>query len=165
MSRSVSDILRVSAVRKTEHMIDIAGHDIALVLVRVLSGLLAGLYVAFAIAVMPALHRLPDDVFVAVTRRINEVIVNPAFMLLFLGAPLLALVLLRWHHGPLGVVSAVAAVAAFVITVSINVPLNDALAADGVRSAFETKWVAWHAVRTVACIVAFGATLLLTSAG
>ncbi|MGJ9421201.1 DUF1772 domain-containing protein [Aeromicrobium sp. CF3.5] len=146
-------------------MIDIAAQDIALVLARALSGLLAGLYVAFAVAVMPALHRLPDDVFVATMRRINEVIVNPAFMLLFLGAPLLAVVLLRWHHGPLGVVSAVAGVAAFVITVAVNVPLNDALAADGLRSPFEARWVAWHAMRTVACIVAFGATLLLTSAG
>ncbi len=146
-------------------MIDLAAHDIALLLARLLSGLLAGLYLAFAIAVMPALHGLPDDVFVAVMTRINEVIVNPAFLLLFFGAPVLALVLLRWHHGPLGWVAALAAVAAILITVALNVPLNDALAAEGVRSAFETRWVIWNAFRTAACLVAFAATVLLPTAG
>ena len=31
---------------------------------RVLNGLLAGAYLAFAVAVMPALHRVPDETFV-----------------------------------------------------------------------------------------------------
>lgn len=65
MARSATDILRVFDAGEAGHMIDIAAQDVALVLARALSGLLAGLYVAFAVAVMPALHRLPADVFVA----------------------------------------------------------------------------------------------------
>ncbi len=74
-------------------MIDLVPHDLVLALTRLLSGLLAGLYLAFSIAVMPALTRLPDDLFVLAMTRINTVIVNPAFLLLFLGAPILSVVL------------------------------------------------------------------------
>ncbi|XBB68214.1 anthrone oxygenase family protein [Nocardioides sp. WV_118_6] len=122
---------------------------------RVLNGLLAGVYVAFLVAVMPALHGLPDDVFARVMNRINEVIVNPAFLLLFLGAPLLAGVLLVWERGPLAIAAAVCAVAALGITFAANLPLNDALAAGGSRQAYETPWLVWHSVRTLAATAAF----------
>lgn len=129
---------------------------------RVLNGLLAGVYAAFLLAVMPALHGLPDDVFARVMNRINEVIVNPAFLLLFLGAPLLAGVLLVWERGPLAIAAAVCALAALVITFAANLPLNDALAAGGSRQAYETPWLVWHTVRTLA---ATGAFVLLGLAG
>lgn len=122
---------------------------------RVLNGLLAGVYAAFLLAVMPALHGLPDDVFARVMNRINEVIVNPAFLLLFLGAPLLAGVVLVWHRGPLAIAALVCALAALVITFAANLPLNDALAAGGSRQAYETPWLVWHAVRTFAATGAF----------
>lgn len=122
---------------------------------RVLNGLLAGVYVAFLVAVMPALHGLPDDVFARVMNRINEVIVNPAFLLLFLGAPLLAGVLLVWERGPLAIAAAVCAVAALAITFAANLPLNDALAAGGSRQAYEAPWLVWHSVRTLAATAAF----------
>ena len=44
---------------------------------RTLNGLLAGVYLAFVVAVMPTLGGLPDDTFVRVMTRTNEVIVNP----------------------------------------------------------------------------------------
>lgn len=57
--------------------------------------------------------------------------------------------------------------AAFVITMAVHEPLNGVLRAAGdpdrianlaaVRDAFhETRWVAWHIVRTVATTAAFG---------
>lgn len=122
---------------------------------RVLNGLLAGVYAAFLLAVMPALHGLPDDVFARVMNRINEVIVNPVFLLLFLGAPLLAGVVLVWHRSPFAIAAAVCAVAALVITFAANLPLNDALAAGGSRQAYETPWLVWHSVRTFAATGAF----------
>lgn len=117
---------------------------------RVLSGLLAGLYLAFAVAVMPALRSLSDEVFVATMSRINEVIVNPAFVLVFLGAPVTAGALLLIDQDPLLIAAAISAVVALLVTVLGNVPLNDRLAAGGSRREFEAPWVAWHAVRTVA---------------
>ncbi|MBO9524425.1 MAG: DUF1772 domain-containing protein [Nocardioidaceae bacterium] len=129
---------------------------------RILNGLLAGVYVAFLVAVMPALHALPDDVFAKVMNRINEVIVNPAFLLLFLGAPVLAAVLLAWNRGPLAVAAALCALAALVITFAANLPLNDALAAGGSREDYETPWLVWHSLRTA---TATGAFVLLAVTG
>ena len=54
--------------------------DVLLAGGQALNGLLAGVYLAFVVAVMPALHGLPDDTFVRVMNRINVVIVNPAFL-------------------------------------------------------------------------------------
>jgi uncharacterized membrane protein len=82
--------------------------DVILAGGQALNGLLAGIYLAFVVAVMPALHGLPDDTFRHVMNRINVVIVNPAF-LTFLGAPVLAVILaavqrgyetpwVRWHY-------------------------------------------------------------------
>ncbi len=66
--------------------------------------------------------------------RINVVIVNPAFLTLFLGAPVLAVILAAVRRDPLTIAAAVAAVVAIVITFAVNVPLNDALADGGTRN-------------------------------
>jgi uncharacterized membrane protein len=129
--------------------------EVLLVGGRVLNGLLAGIYLAFVVAVMPSLHGLPDDTFVRVMTRINIVIVNPVFLTLFLGAPALAVLLAAVRRDPLTVAAGVAAVIAVVITVAVNVPLNDALAEGGSRGAFESPWALWHYVRTAAAATAF----------
>ena len=121
------------------------------------TGLLAGTYLAFAVAVMPALRQLDDTTFVEVMRRINVVIVNPVFLALFLGSPLL--VALAAALGPQRgwwLVAAGAAVATLLLTVAVNVPLNDRLAATtdpaAARRAFESTWNLAHLVRTgLAC--------------
>lgn len=129
--------------------------DVVLVVGRVLNGLLAGIYVGFLVAVMPALHGLPDDVFVRVMNRINVVIVNPFFLVLFLGAPVLAAASVWWHRSPVAVGALVAAVVAVLLTAFANIPLNDTLAATGDRGAFETPWLIWHALRTTSAVAAF----------
>lgn len=124
----------------------------------VLLALQAGLYFAFATGVMPGLARTDDGTFVSVMTRINVVIVNPLFLLTFVGAPLLAVVVavLGGGHRGLLVAAAVLAVATVVITAAVNVPLNDALAAHGAgadalaeaRRAFEHPWVVANIART-----------------
>src|SRR6476660_6685482 len=56
----------------------------------VAAGLQAGTYYTWASGVMPGLARGDDRSFVATMQNMNVAIVNPAFMLSFLGAPLLA---------------------------------------------------------------------------
>jgi len=124
--------------------------EIVIVAARTTNGLLAGVYFCFAVAIMPALHRLPDDVYVRVFTQIDDVIVNPFFMIAFLGAPLTALLVLKWDHGPLAIAAAGAALIALVVTVVGNIPLNNALADGGSRAAFETPWLIWHGIRTAA---------------
>jgi uncharacterized membrane protein len=46
------------------------------------------------------------------------------------------------------------------ITGAVNVPLNNALAANRDRRAFEARWVRFNHVRTVASVLAFAAALV-----
>jgi uncharacterized membrane protein len=137
----------------------------------VATGLIAGAFYVFACAVMPALARSDDRVYVQVMRDINEVIQNPVFFLSFLGGPLLTAVAAwqargrahrRWVWAALA-----ASVLAFLVTVVFNVPLNDDLARTGepgaLREEFEDPWVAWNVVRAVLLTVATG--LLVKATG
>ncbi|MEU4086335.1 anthrone oxygenase family protein [Streptomyces aureus] len=141
----------------------------------VATGLVAGVFYIFACAVMPALARSGDRVFIEVMQNINEVIQNPVFFLGFFGALVLT-ALAAWQSrgtpGSRWVLAAFAAYAlVFLITVTVSVPLNDALANAGapariadpaaVRDRFEDPWVAWNIVRAVLSTLA---TALLTRA-
>jgi uncharacterized membrane protein len=140
----------------------------------VLSALLAGFYLAFGVVIMPSLARLPDRVLVSVMQTVNRVIVRPAFVVLFLGAPgvaVVALVLALVAGAPVLaiLVGAVLQVASIVTTVAVNIPLNTALdradpddASDIVRAreAFERPWGRAHLVRTVFTTVGAVALLL-----
>ena len=143
---------------------------LVLLAATVTTGLLAGLYYSYAISVMPALGRSDDRVLVDVMQRINVVIVNPWFMVSFLGAPLLtvaaAVVLGRdalWWV----VAAAVCNIVATVVTFAFNIPLNDRLDAAGdptriadlagVRDSFYGAWVRWNIVRMLLHTAAFGA--------
>ena len=55
-------------------------------------GLLAGLFYAFDVAVMPGLTGADDGTLVDAMQQMNDAIENPAFFLTFLGAPVLAVV-------------------------------------------------------------------------
>jgi len=147
------------------------------------TGLGAGVYYTYQISVTRALAEVDDDAYVAAFQSINRTIVNPWFVSVFLGAPVLAGVALALHWGadrPL--VAAIAAglvlqVASVAITVAGNIPLNEALDREGVvtgaaataaRTAFEASWNRLHLARTVAAVgsfVAFGVASVLTSRG
>jgi uncharacterized membrane protein len=132
----------------------------------VTTGLLAGLYFAYACSVMPGLGRTDDATFTAAMTNINDAIVNPVFMLAFAGAPLLTAVL-AWQRGGIRgdrrvLAALVLHVVAFGLTSAVSVPLNDELARTGDRDAFENAWVAWNIVRTVAVT---GALTCLAVAG
>jgi uncharacterized membrane protein len=127
-------------------------------------GLIAGVFYIFACAVMPALARSDDRVYVEVMRNINEVIQNPVFMLSFLGALLLTGVSawqLRGTRYRWWIWTALAAYAlAFLITVAFNIPLNNDLTStddpSALRDAFENPWVTWNVVRAVLSTTALG---------
>ncbi|MCX6406307.1 MAG: DUF1772 domain-containing protein [Propionibacteriales bacterium] len=129
------------------------------------TGLVAGLFAAFAYAVSPGLRRVDDDAFVQTMRAVNAAILNPVFGLLFAGG-LVAVVaagVLTWSSEarPWVVAGAVLYAATVLVTLAANVPLNDALAVgDGspahLRSAFEDAWTRWNLVRTATGTAAFG---------
>jgi len=141
-------------------------------------GMMAGVYAAFAVAVMPGLAGAADRTFVEAMQRINVAILNGWFLICFLGglvfsALALALSLGAFPSGaaersavPLMVAGLVLYTATLAITFIVNVPLNNALVAAGapdairdigaVRTAFETRWVVFNVARAVVGTVAFG---------
>jgi len=140
------------------------------------AGLMAGLFTAFAYSVMPGLGRSSDRTFVEAMQGINKAIVNPLFMLLFMGSiPLIGLaVFLAWRGQTRSALPWLGAalilyIVAFVVTSGVNVPLNDTLAGAGdpgrirhlgaVRGDFEGRWVTWNVVRALLHTASFGCLL------
>jgi uncharacterized membrane protein len=134
-------------------------------------GLAAGVFALFAHTIMPGLHRTDDRTFVGAFQSIDRTIVNPWFMgSAFLGALVLTSAAAVSNRGTPAMGWIVAALVlyliAFVITIAVNVPLNDALKAAGdpgvidvarAREQFhESRWVAWNLVRVATSVPAFG---------
>jgi uncharacterized membrane protein len=136
-------------------------------------GLLAGLFYAFTVSIMPGLARTDGRTFVDTMQQINVAILNPWFSLSFLGAPVLTIVAAALHLRagwrtalPWIAAALVLYGVAFVITAGVHIPLNNALAAAGppdriadltqVRDRFEASWVRWNIARAVASTAAFG---------
>ncbi|HWI22231.1 MAG TPA: anthrone oxygenase family protein [Baekduia sp.] len=136
------------------------------------SGLAAGFFLAFSACVMKALAQLPAAQAVAAMQRINVVVINPFIMLTLFGtglasAALLIVAIADWDssYGPyLVAAAAVYLVTSVVVTMTANVPRNDALerldpasaqAADSWPT-YLREWTAWNHVRTVGPLVASG---------
>ncbi|HZD71596.1 MAG TPA: anthrone oxygenase family protein [Actinomycetes bacterium] len=136
-------------------------------------GLMAGLFYVFAHAIMPGLGRSDDRTFVGAYQAIDKAIVNPWFLASFLGALVLTVLAAVLHLGgdgrtvlPWTAAALVLYVVAIVITVRINIPLNNRIQAAGapdriadlatVREQFEARWVRWNIARGAATTAALG---------
>jgi uncharacterized membrane protein len=137
-------------------------------------GLMAGIFSVFAHAIMPGLGRTDDRTFVGAFQSIDKAIINPWFMPAFMGALVLtglaALLRLFGDRGavlPWLVAAFVLYLAVVVITMGVNVPLNDALQQAGspdeiadlaaAREQFdEPRWARWNVIRALASTAAFG---------
>lgn len=117
---------------------------------------------------MRALAQLPPAAGLDAMQRINVSIVNPLFLVVFLGTTLLSLVIAvitaavpdqGWLFGA----SLSYLVGVFGVTMARHVPLNNALAAASERDgaarwpAYVTVWRRWNHVRVVAAIGATAA--------
>src|SRR5215217_3089889 len=99
-------------------------------------GLAAGAFALYAHTVMPGLKATDDRTFVAAFQAMDRAIINPWFMITaFLGALLLTIAAALTNLGrdafPWVAIALGLYVVAFVITVAVNVPLNDAIKAAG----------------------------------
>jgi uncharacterized membrane protein len=130
------------------------------------SGLVAGVFFAFSTFVMAALGRLPPEQGVAAMQAINVTVINPAFMLAFLGTAILCLALAAGAYASWDQASGklllggglIYLVGCIGVTMVCNVPLNDALAAASAAtpeaaalwSRYLGEWTLWNHVRTAA---------------
>lgn len=144
------------------------GGGVALVAGTLTTGLMAGLFAAYSYAVMPGLGRADDRTFVEAMRQMNVAILNGWFGACFGGALICTALAAALHLGRPGraalpwiVAGLVLYVVVLVVTMAVNVPLNDQLAAASgdaaaARERFEAAWVRWNLVRSVACTAALG---------
>lgn len=133
-------------------------------------GLIAGLYFAFSAFIMTALARSGQASGIAAMNAINVVILRSAFMPLFYGTSLGALIVailggLYWNEpgswlAVLG--GAIFVIGMTIVTIIFNVPLNNRLAAADAQSAesatiwarYLADWTMWNHVRTVTSTIA-----------
>jgi uncharacterized membrane protein len=145
---------------------------VSLMAATMTTGLVAGVFGLYAHTIMPGLKKTDDRTFVGAFQSIDRAIINPWFIgLSFFGALVFTLVATIAHFGRAGMPWILAAfvlyLIAVIITMAINVPLNDAIKAAGspdriadlaaVREKFhEARWVSWNLVRVVTTTTAFG---------
>ncbi|HEY0617793.1 MAG TPA: anthrone oxygenase family protein [Kribbella sp.] len=143
----------------------------SLIAATMTTGLVAGVYAIYANAFMPGLAKTDDKTFVRAFQAIDRAIINPVFLGLgFVGALFFTLLagLLQLKEDALPWIAVAFALylITMIITIAVNVPLNDALKAAGdpetvdvaaVRAAFdESRWRAFNLIRVVLSILAFG---------
>ena len=130
------------------------------------SGLMAGLFFVFSVFMMTALARLGAPQGIAAMQSVNVAILNPLFLIVFMGTAILSLVtavgaIWNWSSAGSGWMlagSLLYLIGIILVTMLFNVPLNDALAAvdpaSGEGAALWARyldvWVKWNHVRTVA---------------
>lgn len=146
--------------------------NVVLIAATVLAGLAAGAIALYAHTIMPGLKKTDDRTFVGAFQSMDRAIINPWFMSAFFGALVLIGAAAVLHLGPGRrqvlpwlVAAFILYLIAVIITMAVNVPLNDALKAAGdpgridvaqARAAFnESKWAAWNYVRTITSLGAF----------
>ncbi|HET9928961.1 MAG TPA: DUF1772 domain-containing protein [Rubrobacter sp.] len=184
----------------TQTRIETTGHDgprprilgsalrtLTLALATLATGLVAGVFYAYAISVNLGLAAQPDASYVATMQAINSRRQNPMFFAGFFGAVLFLLATFAAHiprprSGRFWLVALACALyigGCFLLTVFVNVPLNEELARvaanaspgelSGARAAYEDPWNFWNGVRTVFSSLAFlaliGACLLREDRG
>jgi uncharacterized membrane protein len=141
------------------------------------TALMGGVFYAFATAIMASLQRMPAGQGAAAMNLISARIQNPLFLLIFMGTALVSLALavlavVKDSPGKWWLVAGAAlyVVGVIVVSFSINIRLNDSLAAvDPNTAAGRAEWVNYLAkwnpannVRAVTCtlaVVAFGLAL------
>jgi uncharacterized membrane protein len=145
---------------------------ISLMAATVSMGLIAGVFGLYSHTIMPGLRKTDDRTFVGAFGSIDRAINNPWFVGgSFLGALVFTAVAALTHLGeealPWIVAALVLYLVTFVITIAVNVPLNNGLKAAGdpdriddlagVRARFnEARWNSWNLVRTLASTAAVG---------
>lgn len=140
----------------------------------VTTGLMSGLLYGWSVSVIPGTRRISAGNYVDTMQHINRAIINPAFVIPFMGIPLVlgGAAVMQFRAGDhrrgwlLAGATATYVVGVLGVTIGRNVPLNDALdafdlrgsttdAIDRRRASYETPWNRWHHLRTAGSVASF----------
>jgi len=148
--------------------------EAVLILAVVAVGMFAGVFGLYSNAIIPGLRRTDDRTFVGAFQAIDTAVINPLFLSTLFGGLVFTGLAVALHFGeeyraalPWLVAAFVLYLIVIIVTVTVNVPLNDAIKAAGdpdrvtdlaaVREQFsETKWLRWNHLRAVFTVGAFG---------
>lgn len=150
--------------------------DVLPVVAALGSALMAGLFFAFSTTVMKTLGGLPHAQGITAMQSINRTIVNPLFLLVFVGTALVCAVTavsaVVWWSEPGAVAVFVGSLlyflGGFLMTAVVHIPWNNALdavdpngagAADHWRG-YVRKWTTWNHLRGLASLGAVAAFIL-----
>src|SRR6056297_2855658 len=142
-----------------------------------LTGLSAGLFYAWQVSVIPGTKLVQDSTYIEAKQKINKAIINPLFMLIFLGPLFMQIlsVILYWNTAvPYWLIlgaTVLYAAGTVIVTGLGNVPLNEALDTVGLndlsagqisteRHGYERRWNRLHAIRTVFAVLSFMVLLI-----
>jgi len=133
-------------------------------------GMMAGVFFAFSTFVMKALAKIPPEAAIPAMQSINVYAVRSLFIVAFMGTTLLCLGVVVMGFLQRGQSAAAWWLAAalsylvgnFIVTVTFNVPMNNALAAVSSGSPagaaywhfYLERWTFWNHVRTLTALVA-----------
>jgi uncharacterized membrane protein len=137
------------------------------------AGTVGGVFFGFSSFIMRALADLPAAQGVAAMQRINLVVLNPAFIGVFMGSAALSLACIAfaaWRWGaaadaPWLLAAGLAyGLGCFGVTMAFNVPRNERLARLDAASAdaqaywprYVREWTRWNHVRTAASLAGAG---------
>jgi uncharacterized membrane protein len=150
-----------------------------LIITTTITGLMAGLFYAWSISVTPGIGRLGDKEYLASFQAMNRAIVNPVFLICFLGAAVLLPVCTFMEYAQpisnrfwflLGATICYVG-GVIVLTFAGNMPLNIALdrfniaAASSeqmaaLRAQFENRWNTLNHIRSIAATAALVLAIL-----
>jgi uncharacterized membrane protein len=147
-----------------------------LVITTTITGLMAGLFYAWSVSVTNGIGRLGDKEFLASFQAMNRAIINPLFMVCFLGAAVLLPVTAYVNYDQprfLYILGAAVFYLVGIIGVTFigNIPLNVALDKFNIaastpeqmaafRAQFENKWNMLNHIRSVAGTIALALAII-----
>lgn len=157
---------------------ELSAKTITLFIAVLLTGLSAGFFYAWEVSVIQGNKLVSDRSYLESMQNINRAIINPAFLLVFMGSMIMLVVssYVQFRSGVslsfwfLLTAAIVYLIGTFGVTIGGNVPLNDALDAININSlgaeeikafrmSYEAKWNSLHSIRTAFAVMAFGLSL------
>ena len=153
--------------------------NMILLITTVIMGLTAGIFYCWSVSVTPGIALLPDKEYITAFQQLDKAIINPLFMICFMGLALL-LPVCTWVHyqkpQPLRFWLLLAASVLYIvgvvgITMTANVPMNESLSTFNTetataaeisarRLAHEGRWNYLNNIRTFCCVICLALTVL-----
>jgi len=152
---------------------DFSLENITSIVLLVLTGLSAGLCFTWTNAITPGIGRLNDLGYLQSFQQMNRTIVNPLFLIVFIGPFFLNLLNIYLHRNQsnqifwmLLVAGALYILGVILVTALGNVPLNEildktdltrisAIELKSLRNKFEGPWNRLHLIRTITATISF----------